>query len=546
MENSITSLPNARLIHQAFLNTFDSIIVTDTQLELPGPRILYVNQRFSEMTGYTAKEVLGRTPRLLQGPASDRSVLHYLKRRLQAGQDFFGEIINYRKDGTAFFLQWRILPVRDDQNTIVAWIAVQHDISRFRQAERELARVNRELEQRVAARTRDLSTTNQRLRQEVHDHQRTEARLRDSEQRFRLLVESVTDYAISMLDPEGFITSWNAGAQRFKGYRAEEIIGEHFSRFYPPEDILDGVPQQALSQAQQQGHYEGRGWRVRKNGERFWAHEFMDAIYDDQAKLMGFTRITRDITEQRRAEEALNHTMEALLQSNASLEQFAYAASHDLKAPLRNIFSFIQLLEEDCQALPEASPEMAQYLYFIRDNAQRMSNLVDDVLEYSRIRADHSPQVPVDLNQVIERVKRNLQQTLHASAAVIDAQDLPTLPGHEPLLVQLFQNLLSNAIKFQPLGQQPHVKIRATCHHKHWILTVKDNGIGIDPANRERIFDLFQRLHRHSDYPGTGIGLAICKKAVERHGGTIQVHSTPGEGTVFIIQFPHLNPRDPA
>jgi len=542
MEQDITTLPHARLIQEAFLNTFDSIIVTEPDLEPPGPRIVYVNRCFTEMTGYQPEEVVGRSPRFLQGPRSDRAVIKYLGRRLRAGQSFFGEIINYRKDGTPFYLQWRIVPVHDEQGRIINWVAVQHDISRFRRAQQELARLNQELEQRVQARTRDLTLSNERLRREIEEHRRTEARLRDSEQRFRLLVQGVTDYAIFMLDPTGRITSWNAGAQRFTGYDAEEIIGEPVSRFHLPEEAAGGAHLRILEVARQTGHFEEQGWQVRKDGERYWAHVVVDPIYNEAGHLMGYAMITRDITQQRLSEQALARTMEELMQSNAGLEQFAYAASHDLKAPLRNIFSFIQLMEEECRG--RRSEELDQYLTFIRDNANRMYALIEDVLEYSRLRADQGSPQPVDLNAVLARACANLEESIHHTGARILHDELPVIPGFEALLVQLLQNLLSNALKFQPPGQRPRVEIRAERRDGHCCLTVSDNGIGIETPHQNKIFDIFQRLHRTAEFPGTGIGLAICKKAVERHGGTIQVHSAPGEGATFIIRLPHTAQRD--
>ena len=400
----------------------------------------------------------------------------------------------------------------------------------------QLARINQELENRVQRRTRDLSASNQRLREEIEEHQRTEERLRESEQRFRLLVEGVTDYAIFMLDLAGRISSWNAGAQRFKGYGAAEIIGEHLSRFHVPEDVEAGLAEHALDTARNQGHFEGQGWRLRKDGQRFWAHVVIDPIHDDGNELIGYAVITRDITQQRLAEQALNRTMEELMQSNASLEQFAYAASHDLKAPLRNIFSFVQLLEAQCDG--QHSEEVARCLGFIRDNAQRMHALIEGVLEYSQVRTDQSGEAPVDLNSVVQHARENLAESIRNSEALIQVGDLPTLRGRDALLLQLFQNLIANAIKFQPGDHQPRVSIRAAASDDHWEVTVADNGIGIDTPHPERIFGIFHRLHRSVDYPGTGIGLAICKKAVEHHGGTIQVVSTPGQGSAFIIRLP--------
>lgn len=359
--------------------------------------------------------------------------------------------------------------------------------------------------------------------------------LRESEERFRILVEGVKDYAIIMLDPAGNVMSWNQGAERIKGYREDEIIGNNFSRFYVEEDVKQGKPGMELAWAAAAGRFEDEGWRVRKDGSRYWANVVIAALRDKYGQLRGFSKITRDITERKQAEDHLKETLADLQRSNQELEQFAYVASHDLQEPLRMVSSYTQLLAERYQG--QLDDKAQKYINYAVDGALRMQVLINDLLAYSRIGTRGKPLEPTDTGIVLAEAVRNLKMQIDEAKAGITNDALPEVRADASQLVLVFQNLLGNALKFR--GEEaPHVHISAKDAGREWQFSVRDNGIGIEPDYADKVFVIFQRLHTREEYPGSGIGLAICKKIVERHGGRIWFESEFGKGSTFYFTVP--------
>ena len=365
---------------------------------------------------------------------------------------------------------------------------------------------------------------------DISERKRIEQERRESDERFQMLVNDIKDYGIILLDQRGNVASWNAGAERMTGYRVEEILGQHFSCFYPEEDVAAGKPEREWLAARRDGRYEDEGWRVRKDGSRYWTDVVVTALHDDQGQIRGFAKIMRDVTERRQAEEQLQLQTAELQRSNQELQQFAYVASHDLQEPLRMVASYTQLLARRYQG--KLGEDADEFIAFAVDGARRMQELINDLLAFSRVGTQGRAFLPTDLSQILSRVLSDLRPTSAEEHATITHDSLPTLAVDELQIGQLFQNLLSNAIKFH--GEVPPVVHVGARHDPgEWLFAVTDNGIGIDPQYGERIFVIFQRLHSREDYPGTGIGLAICQKIVERHGGRIWVESRPGAGTTF-------------
>jgi PAS domain S-box-containing protein len=353
----------------------------------------------------------------------------------------------------------------------------------------------------------------------------------ESEHRFQTVVENVQDYAIFMLDPEGYVVSWNAGAERSKGYKAEEIIGQNFSRCYCPEDIARDMPKEELGIAGTTGRVEAEGWRLRMDGTRFWANVVITALRDRSGKLLGFSNITRDITERRELETKLLQKVEELKRSNEELRQFAYIASHDLQAPLRMVASYTQLLSSRYKGKLDSDAD--EFIDFAVDGANRMQLLIQDLLAYSGVETKGRDLLDTSSEKALRRALINLSDAIEECGALVTHDPLPTVQADEMQLVQLFQNLVNNGIKYQNRGV-PRVHISAVKNDRQkWIFSVRDNGMGIDSQYFEKIFGVFQRLHKPEEFAGTGIGLAICKKIVERHGGSISVESQPGLGSTF-------------
>lgn len=314
------------------------------------------------------------------------------------------------------------------------------------------------------------------------------------------------------------------------GYRSEDLLGLPVTLLLPSQerelfishwkDIKQGEP------------WQGECLLQHSSGRLFPAWVNISAVKDETGAVTHFIVEFSDISAYREAQEALSKRTEELARSNKELEQFAYVASHDLQEPLRMVASFTQLLSRRYKGKLDADAD--EFIHYAVDGATRMQTLINDLLAYSRIGSRIKPFEPVNLNSVLQRALANLHVAIEESQAKVDYDELPDTHGDITQLTQLFQNLIGNAVKFR--GEPaPEIAIKVSDADKYWRISVQDNGIGIAPEFFERIFVIFQRLHNKEDYPGTGIGLSICKKIVERHGGQIEVKSERGQGATFIF-----------
>jgi len=348
-----------------------------------------------------------------------------------------------------------------------------------------------------------------------------------------------------MLDVDGRIMSWNEGARRIKGYTEQEIVGKYFSIFYPEEDKIANKPAMELRHASKTGKYEEEGWRLRKDGTRFWASVVITAVYNQQKKLAGYSKVTRDLTERKHAERALRDsyqryremadalriTNDELSHANKELEQFTSIVSHDLQEPIRTIKSFLQLIE--LKLNESESSELRSYIAKASTAGNRMKELIQNLLNYSQLSKNEVLSTEVSVDDLINEALQNLRTAIDSTAPKITIEkEVETVYGDRVQLVQLVQNLLSNALKFTDTGQ-PVVKIRVARENGEVKFSISDNGIGIQQNDMTKIFEIFRRLHTKKEYPGTGIGLAICKKIVDRHHGRIWPESQPGKGSTF-------------
>ncbi|MBI4661941.1 MAG: PAS domain S-box protein [Verrucomicrobia bacterium] len=448
-----------------------------------------------------------------------------------------------RPDGTVRWVRDRAFPIQNSDGKVYRITGIAEDITARKQAEEENRRLNAELEQRVRERTAQLETAYRNLENENAERKLTEALLRESEERFRLLVLSIKDYAIFGLDPEGRVAGWNTGAERIKGYKAGEIIGQPISTFYIREDRERGKPQLMLRAAMEQGRVEDEGWRLRKDGTTFWANVVITALRDEDGQLRGFAEITRDITERKQAEEGLRQSQEALRErtvqleaANKELEAFSYSVSHDLRAPLRAIDGFSQALQEDCaDRLDEPSQK---HLGRIREATRRMGQLIDGLLQLSRITRSDIRSEPVNLSELAEGAVEELKQLEPQRQVEFALQPGLVVLGDPRLLRVVLTNLLDNAWKFSRKNPQARVEFGMTEQDGQCVLFVRDNGAGFDMAYSDRLFGAFQRLHPKSEFEGTGIGLATVQRIVHRHGGQIWAEAAPNQGATFYFTLP--------
>ena len=459
----------------------------------PDGRILTWNLGAERLKGYVADEIIGRHFSLFYTREAVQSGWpgHELQVATVEGR-FEDEGWRVRKDGSRFWANVVITALRDDEGKLLGFSKI----------------------------TRDL--TDRRMHEEA---------LRQSEERFRLLVDAVQDYAIFLLDPEGVVVSWNSGAERMKGYSRDEIIGKHFSHFFTEEDIAAGKPWEELATARRTGRAEIEGWRVKKNGQRFWARVMISAVHDDEDHLRGYAKVTQDLTERRHAQD--------LEKAAKNVNEFIAMLAHELRNPLAPIKMAVEVMAK----APDEATREAMRQTIDRQSAQ-LARIVDDMIDIARITRgslviEHAP---VELGEVVRRALETAAPAIaaarHALEVEAPAEGL-VVYGDRDRLTQLVANLLNNAARYTPPGGR--IWIRARRDHGHVVLSVRDTGRGIEPQIIERIFDMFVQgrsvLERVGG--GLGIGLALARRIAELHGGTLVAKSEgPNRGAEFVLRVP--------
>jgi len=365
------------------------------------------------------------------------------------------------------------------------------------------------------------------------------------EDTFRLLFESIQDYAIFIISPQGIVKTWNPGAELIKGYRADEIIGQSFSRFYLPSDIDADKPRLLLAQAARDGRVTDEGWRVRKDGSHFWASIVITALYNRKGELQAYAKIVQDMTDRKKMEDDLHDALFLLEQAKKELEELDHlkslsisVATHELRSPLTSIKAYLDNLSEGVAGqLPEKA---VSYLNRVRYNTDRVIRLVNMFLDISRIESGHMQLElhTVSVSEVITDVVKDFECIAKNKEIAIDASALMDAPVRvdRQRVEQVMHNLLHNAVKFTPPGGEIRVESHTTDHAKVTI-TVADTGCGIPCGHKEKVFDKFHRAPSPVQ-EGAGLGLAVSKSLVELHGGNIWVESEPGRGSKFSFTLP--------
>ena len=490
------------------------------------------NKGAEKIKGYSEAEIIGKSFKVFYSPDDQASGLpdELLATALTKGKANH-EGWRIRKDGSRFWGSVSITALHDSNGGIIGFSKVTRDLTERRNQELKIQQINEDL----------------KLKNEL---------LRRSEERYQRMVAEVEDYVIILLDENGRIENWNRGAQKIKGYSAEEIVGKHFSVFYIEEDRKKGIPGGLLTKAATEGKALHEGWRIRKDGSRFWGSVVITALHNDDGTVIGFTKVTRDLTEKKLTEEQLLASSVALQQKNRELERineelssFAYISSHDLQEPLRKIQTFCDRIRE--MEYEKLSDKGKDYFIRMQAGASRMQNLIRDILAYSRMTTAEKILEMTDLNDLLAHAKTELEVLISEKRAAIVNDRMPIMKVIPFQIQQLLNNLLNNALKFSRPGVPPHVVIKceriagskvrhlyplASLYYYH--ITFADNGIGFEPEYSKKIFEVFQRLHARTEYGGTGIGLAICKKIVENHNGFIFAESQINEGATFHVYLP--------
>ena len=461
----------------------------------PQGRIMTWNLGAQRLKGYAPEEIIGRHFSIFYTPDALESgwPAHEIKVATLEGH-FEDEGWRVRKDGSRFWANVVITALRDEDGKLLGFSKI----------------------------TRDL--TDRRLHEEA---------VRQSEERFRLMIEAVQDYAIYMLDGEGLVSSWNSGAQRMKGYSRDEVLGRHFSRFFTEEDAQAGKPWEELAMARRHGRVENEGWRVRKNGERFWARAVLTAMQDREGHLRGFAKVTQDLSERRQVQD--------LERAARNVNEFIAMLAHELRNPLAPIRNAVQVMTK----LPaDAQTQDAMRLTIDRQSAQ-LVRIVDDLLDIARITKgslsiEHRA---LQLAEVVRRAVETAAPGIEAARHTLDV-DLAAEPlfveGDLHRLAQLVANLLNNAARYTPPGGR--ISVRARREDDEAVIRVRDTGRGIEPAMLERIFDMFVQEGRsplERVGGGLGVGLALARRLAELHGGILEAHSEgENRGAEFILRLP--------
>ncbi len=456
-------------------------------------KITDVNKATEKVTGYLRQDLIGTdfSDYFTEPEKAKKGYLQVFRDGFV--RDYPLEVHN--KDGNVIPVLYNASVYRDESGDVIGVFAAARDISKLKKVQDEL---------------RFASIYN------------------------RSLIEASLDPLVT-IGAEGNITDVNKATEKVTGYSRDELIGTDFLDYFTePKKAREGY-QKVFNE----GSVRDYALEIKHKNGHITPVLYNASVYrDDSNNVIGVFASARDITELKEAEKILKLKLDELTRSNAELEQFAYVSSHDLQEPLRMIASYLQLLERKYKGNLDSKAD--KYIRFSVDGATRMQKLIDDLLEFSRVTTHAQEFKPTDLEFIFAQVQSNLEVSIKENNALISHDPLPTIMADKTQITQVFQNLISNALKFRS-ESQPEIKISVEKRKNDWLFGVMDNGIGIDPKHSDRIFDVFKRLHKKKDYPGTGIGLSICKKIIERHGGQIWVESELGKGSIFYFTLTNLD-----
>jgi PAS domain S-box-containing protein len=476
----------ASLLLSAIVDSSDDAIISK---DLNG-YITSWNKSAERLFGYTAAEAIGKSVAELLIPADRQQEEPGILARLRRGDrvDHF-ETVRRRKDGTLLDISLTISPVKDSQGRIIGASKIARDIT---------------------------------------DRKRAEADLLASERKFRQLADAMPQI-VWTAQPDGRVDYYNERWYEFTAFSRENFGDESWLLIVHPEDRKSCY--EAWYESVRSGNPYGTQYRFWDRQEKRWRWFMGRAlpIHDPNGQIVKWFGSCTDIDEQKRVEDELRRV-------NQDLEQFAYSASHDLQEPLRSVKIYSELLVK--RYGDKLDGQAFEFIDYLRTGASRMEMLVRDLLAYTQIAKLSPADEAADANQALAVALANLGGAIEESRATVTSDPLPPVTIHTPHLTQLFQNLIGNAIKYRTPERAPAVHLSSECRDGSWVFSVRDNGIGVDPAYKEHIFGLFKRLHSNEEYSGTGIGLALCHRIVDRYRGRIWVESEPGRGSTFFFSIP--------
>jgi PAS domain S-box-containing protein len=472
----------------------------------PAGYVLTWNAGAARIKGYAAREIIGRHFSIFYTDVdlAAGKPARELEIAISTGK-YEEEGWRLRKDGTRFWANVLITALWDDHRNLIGFAKVTRDLTERRKA--------------------DLA-------------------LRESEQRFRLLVQNVRDYGIYLLDPEGHITSWNEGAEQISGFTYADVAGKHFSIFYPPEDLAWGKPDFELREASREGRFEDEGWRVRKDGTLYWTNVIITPLFTPTGELIAFAKVTRDLTERRKAEQRAIEDARRVAEmetANRTKTEFLATMSHELRTPLNAIAGYVDLLSMGVRG--PVTEQQREDLERIRRSQQHLLAIINDLLNFSRVEAGRVTYEigSIEVGPIIDAVMAMVQPQVGAKGLTLTTSScasVSTVLADEAKLQQILLNLLSNAVKFT--GPAGRIEITCSQVHQRVQISVADNGPGIPEAAQESVFEPFVQLGRSlsSSHEGAGLGLAISRDLARAMGGDLTLESVEGRGATFTVSLP--------
>lgn len=488
------------MINDLVANSNDVFMITDAGAGLPNqrieePKILYVNDAFIRLTGYTKDEVLGESPRLLNGENTDHQAIMLLGEVTGRGELFKGEYINYKKSGEEFWAEVTCWSLKDEHGVIIQYCSVLRDVTALKEE---------------AIKRQDL----------------------------QLAMQSAVE-GVSKINPEGRYIYVNDAYASVVGYLPDELVGKKWEITIVEDELVRMA--QVYETMLAEGKVTAETIGLCKDGSTVDKQVTMISDYDAKGNFVGHFCFLQDISLRKLAEKEREQLITKLIDSNEELARFAFICSHDLQEPLRMIRSFSERIQTHMGDTIEKDEKSKRYFKYLTDGATLAQKLIADILSYARLENDQEQAEMIDLNRTFETIMDTLEVNHLDNSGKVTSDPLPEVYGHKTQLYQLFKNLITNGLKYHLPEVKPTVHVSAQDVGSHWQISIKDNGIGIDAAYQEKIFEVFQRLHGRSEYSGTGIGLAICKKVVKRHGGIIWLESEKGKGTTFYFTIEKTN-----